>query len=92
MPHADLPQYQAGFFETFLAGLPDTPTLATLQAQQPDGLPLSLEGEYQEYSGDALTPIAGGSVTPQFAVESESGGSARTYPLLWLIERYLLVN
>lgn len=87
MPHADLPQYQAGFFEAFLADLPGAPTLASLEAQQPDGLPLTFEGEYQEYAGGALTPIAGGSITPQFVVGTGAEGTARTYPMLWLIER-----
>lgn len=87
MPHADLPQYQAGFFETFLAELPGAPTLETLQSQQPEGAQLVLAGDYQAYTGEPLAPVANGSITPQFCIRSEAAGTARTYVLVWIVER-----
>ena len=57
MPHADLPRYQEGFFQKFLAELPGSPARAALEQRQPANTPLSLLGEYVRYSGAAITPI-----------------------------------
>jgi subtilisin family serine protease len=88
MPHADLPVYRDGFFEKFLADLPGTPTLAQIEQQQPAGQPAVLMGDYVEYSGPALTPLPNASITPQFAVRVEAGGSPQTYVMLWVVERF----
>jgi hypothetical protein len=87
MPHPDLAQYRDAFFERFLAGLPGTPTLADLEQRQPSGRPLVLMGDYVEYSGSALAALPGVSMTPQYAVRTDVGGTARTYVLIWVVER-----
>ncbi len=87
MPHADLPSYRDGFFEKFLAELPGAPALAALEQQQPAGQSLVLLGDYVEYSGNPLTPLAGTSLAPQFAIRTGADGAAQTYVLLWAVER-----
>jgi subtilisin family serine protease len=87
MPHADLPRYQEGFFQKFLAELPGSPARAALEQQQPANTPLSLLGEYVRYSGAAITPVPNASIAPQFAIRTEAGGAAQTYVLIWIIER-----
>ena len=42
MPHSDLQTYRDGFFETFLAELPGSPSLADLEGRQAAGQPLAL--------------------------------------------------
>src|SRR6185503_18672280 len=87
MPHPDLQTYRDGFFEKFLAELPGTPTVASLEQQQA-GQPLVLLGDYVEYSGPAVTPLPNASVTPQFAIRTGGTGAAQTYVMLWVVERF----
>ncbi|PSN14826.1 hypothetical protein C7271_21390, partial [filamentous cyanobacterium CCP5] len=87
-----LTAYRDGFFERFLADLPGNPFLETLQQRQPAHRPLVLMGDYIEYDGVALTPIADATITPQFAIRAQTDGSdgeptARTYVMLWVVER-----
>ncbi len=88
MPHENLAQYQDGFLEVFLAELPQTPTVETLKQAQPEGAALTLAGDYQAYEGSALTPLPSASITPQYCVRTGSGESARTYVLVWAVERF----
>ncbi|MGE0320331.1 MAG: S8 family serine peptidase [Hyphomicrobiaceae bacterium] len=88
MPHPGLAQYQDGFFKVFLAELPGTTTRQELEERQPAGAPLVLAGDYQAYTGAALTPIANGSITPQFSIGVAGDGGARTYVMLWVVERF----
>src|SRR5512147_133024 len=80
MPHTDLPRYQDGFFQKFVADLPSSPQRSALEQQ-------ALAGEYVRYSGAALTPLPNASITPQFAIRTGEGAAARTYPLVWLVEK-----
>ena len=80
MPHPDLASHRDGFFERFLADLPGRPTQASLSAQV-------LMGDYAEYDGAALTPLPGASITPQFVIRVDEGGSVSRYPMLWMVER-----
>lgn len=88
MPHPDLQTYRDGFFSKLLADLPGAPTVAKLEAQQPAGHPLALNGDYVEYAGAPLTPLPNASVKPQFAIETETGGRKQTYVMLWVVERF----
>lgn len=88
MPHADLPIYRAAFFEKFLAELPGRPDLASLEAAQPPAQPLSLLGDYVEYSGPAVEALPGASITPRFSIRAELAGAVRTFLLLWIVERF----
>ncbi|MEA5451773.1 S8 family serine peptidase [Leptolyngbya sp. CCNP1308] len=87
MPHPNLSSYKDGFFEWFLAELPGSPTLESLEQRQPANCPLVLMADYTEYSGAALTPLPNGSITPQFAIRTETEGAVRTYVMLWVVER-----
>lgn len=87
MPHAELPAYREGFFQKFLGDLPGSPTRDALAQQQPTNTPFELMGEYVQYAGAAIQPIQGGSITPQFAIRTESSGAAQTFVLAWVVER-----
>lgn len=87
MPHADLQTYRDAFFEKFLVDLPGTPTLASLEQQQPAGQPLVLMGDYIEYSGNPVTPLPNASIAPQFAIRTGSDGATQTFLMLWVVER-----
>jgi subtilisin family serine protease len=87
MPHPDLPTYRDGFFTKFLKDLPGSPTVASLESSQPSGQPLSLLGEYVEYSGPPLTPLPNASIKPQFAIRAGEG-TPQTYVMLWIVERF----
>jgi subtilisin family serine protease len=87
MPHPDLQTYRDGFFEKFLAELPGTPTLASLEQQQA-GHPLVVLGDYIEYSGQPVTPLPNASITPQFAIRTGLDGATQTFVMLWVVERF----
>ena len=87
MPHADLPRYQDGFFQKFLADLPGAPARSALEQQQPANTPFALLGEYALYTGAALTPVPNASITPQFSIRTGEGAAAQTFVLIWIIER-----
>jgi subtilisin family serine protease len=88
MPHPELQAYKDGFFAKFLADLPGTPTLETLQGQQPAGQPLVLLGDYINYEGAAVAPVPNASITPQFAVRADASGTPQTFLMLWIVERF----
>lgn len=81
MPHADLQTYRDGFFQKFLADLPGSRTVEQLEAT-------ILMGDYIEYTGAALTPLAGASITPRFAIATGETGSPQTFVMLWVVERF----
>ena len=87
MPHADLPRYRDGFFQTFLAELPGSPTRESLEQQQPAGTPFMLMGDYVEHAGAAVTAAPNATITPKYAIRTEVGGAVRTFVLVWIVER-----
>lgn len=87
MPHADLPRYRDGFFQTFLAGLPSSPTRESLEQQQPVGTPFMLMGDYIEHAGAAITVAPNATITPKYAIRTEVNGAVRTFVLVWIVER-----
>ncbi len=87
MPHENLQTYRDGFFQKFLADLPGSPTIETLQPRQPQGRPLELMGDYIDYTGNAFTPLPNTSITPDFAIRTGSESNTRTYAMLWVVER-----
>jgi len=88
MPHPHLQTYRDGFFEKFLAELPGTPTLASLEHQQA-GQPLAVLGDYIAYTAEPLTPVPNAPpIMPQFAVRTGGNGATQTYVMLWIVERF----
>jgi subtilisin family serine protease len=88
MPHADLPRYRDGFFQTFLAELPGSPTREALEQQQPAGTPFVLMGEYVKHTGAAFTAApTNASIAPKYAIRTEVSGKPQTFGLVWIVER-----